>query len=166
MEHAAGSTVRRRSSRSSRRWSSWDRAPRGLVPRDLSPKDLSPKGLALRDLRRDDRGAVTAELAVALPAVVLVLVALLVVVVAGVSQIRVVDAARSGARAASAGESPGRVQEVVSQAAGGSASATVSGDDTWVTVTVRTSVTGGWFSGPFTVSASATARLESAAGAP
>jgi len=120
----------------------------------------------LRDLRQDDHGAVTAELAVALPAVVLVLAALLVVVVAGVSQVRVVDAARAGARAASAGESDGRVHEIVTQLAGSSASATVGGDSSWVTVTVRASVTGGWFSGPLTVSATATARVESSRGVP
>ena len=122
--------------------------------------------LRLRELRQDDRGAVTAELAVALPAVVLVLAALLVVVVAGVSQIRVVDAARAGARAASAGESDGRVHEIVAQLAGSSASATVGGDGSWVTVTVRASVTGGWFSGPLAVSATATARVESSTGVP
>jgi len=125
-----------------------------------------PGHVSLRHLRQDDHGAVTAELAVALPAVVLVLAALLVVVVAGVSQVRVVDAARAGARAASAGESDGRVHEIVAQLAGSSASATVGGDGSWVTVTVRTSVTGGWFSGPLTVSATATARVESSTGVP
>lgn len=120
----------------------------------------------LRDLRQDDRGAVTAELAVALPAVVLVLAALLVVVVAGVAQVRAVDAARAGARAASAGESDGRVHEIVAQLAGSSASADVGGDGSWVTVTVRTSVTGGWFSGPLAVTATATARVESSTGVP
>ena len=119
-----------------------------------------------RGLGRDDQGAVTAELAVALPAVVLVLAALLVVVVAGVAQVRVVDAARAGARAASAGETDGRVQEIVAQTAGTSAAVTVDGDGTWVTVTVRSSVTGGWFSGPLAVSASASARLEAASGTP
>ena len=59
-----------------------------------------------------------------------------------------------------------RVQEVVSRAAGPSATASVRDDGTWVTVTVRSSVTGGWFSGPFEVSASATGLLESAAGLP
>lgn len=121
---------------------------------------------ALRDRLCGDRGAVTAELAVALPAVVLVLAALLVVVLAGVAQVRVVDAARAGARVATAGEEVSRVQEVVSRAAGPSATASVRDDGTWVTVTVRSSVTGGWFSGPFEVSASATGLLESAAGLP
>lgn len=130
------------------------------------PAPRRPGRVRLRDLRQDDHGAVTAELAVALPAVVLVLAALLVVVVAGVSQVRVVDAARAGARAASAGESDGRVHEIVAQLAGSSASAAVGGDGSWVTVTVRTSVTGGWFSGRLTVSATATARLESSTGVP
>jgi len=109
---------------------------------------------------------VTAELAVALPAVVLVLAALVVVVAAGSAQVRVVDAARAGARAASAGEPPARVDEVVTRVAGPSATATVDEAGSWVTVTVRSSVTGGWFSGPLGVTATATAWLESAVGAP
>ena len=48
---------------------------------------------------------VTAELAVALPAVVLVLGACLAGVSAGIDQIRCVDAARLGARAAARGDS-------------------------------------------------------------
>jgi len=87
-------------------------------------------------------------------------------VVAGVAQVRAVDAARAGARAASAGESDGRVHEIVAQLAGSSASADVGGDGSWVTVTVRTSVTGGWFSGPLAVTATATARVESSTGVP
>lgn len=122
--------------------------------------------VSIEALRRDDRGAVTAELAVALPAVVLVLVALLVVVVAGITQIRVVDAARAGARAASAGEDAGLVGAVVARTAGPSAVSTLDEDGAWVTVTVRSTVGGGWFSGPVSVSATASARLESAAGEP
>lgn len=107
----------------------------------------------------------TAELAVALPAVVLVLAALVVVVAAGSAQVRVVDAARAGARAASAGEPPARVDEVVTRVAGPSARATVDEAGSWVTVSVRSSVAGGWFSGPVGVTATATAWLESAVGA-
>lgn len=125
-----------------------------------------PRWLSPEVLRRDDHGAVTAELAVALPAVVLVLAALLVVVVAGVTQVRVVDAARAGARAASAGEDADQVREVVVRTAGPSATSTLDSGGVWVTVTVRSSVVGGWFSGPFAVSATASARLESAAGEP
>ncbi|MFL6240600.1 MAG: TadE family type IV pilus minor pilin [Actinomycetes bacterium] len=47
----------------------------------------------------------TAELAVALPAVVLVIGAVLLVVAASTSQMRCADAARAGARAAARGES-------------------------------------------------------------
>ena len=108
----------------------------------------------------------TAELAVALPAVVLVLLALVVVVAAGSAQVRVVDAARAGARAASAGEPAARVDEVVSRVAGSAAAVTVDEATPWVTVTVRSSVVGGWFSGPLQVTATATAWLESAVGAP
>ena len=45
---------------------------------------------------RRDRGSVTAELAVGLPAVVLLLVALLTVASAAIAQTRCTDAARAG----------------------------------------------------------------------
>ena len=52
-----------------------------------------------------DRGSVTAEFAVALPAIVAVLAVVLSVVAAATAQLRCVDAARAGARAAARGES-------------------------------------------------------------
>lgn len=111
---------------------------------------------------RDDRGAVTAELAVALPAVVLVLVAVLVIALAGTAQMRVADAARAGARAAAAGESDARVLEIARRVGGSDAAVTVSRTEPWVTVRVDAPVAGGWFSGgPLEASAGATAYLES-----
>lgn len=108
-----------------------------------------------------DRGAVTAELAVALPAVVLVLVAVLVIALAGTSQLRVTDAARAGARAAAAGEPDARIQEIAQQTAGGGVSVAVRRADPWVTVTATAPVAGGWFGGRgLSASASATAWLE------
>ncbi|WP_456847646.1 TadE/TadG family type IV pilus assembly protein, partial [Cellulomonas sp. P5_C6] len=53
---------------------------------------------------RRDRGSVTAELAVGLPAVALLLVAVLTVGAAAVAQTRCTDGARAGARAAALGE--------------------------------------------------------------
>lgn len=61
---------------------------------------------------RRDRGMVTAELAVTLPAVVLVLGVCLAGISAGIDQIRCVDAARLGARSVARGDS-----EVASRAA-------------------------------------------------
>ncbi|WP_194291596.1 TadE family type IV pilus minor pilin, partial [Cumulibacter manganitolerans] len=53
---------------------------------------------------RGDRGMVTAETALALPALVIVLGGLLTVIVAVSAQLRCVAAAREGARAAARGE--------------------------------------------------------------
>lgn len=60
----------------------------------------------------------TAELAVALPAVVLSAAAVVAVGQAAVAQVSCVDAARAGARAAARGDSGPRVQQVTQQAAG------------------------------------------------
>ncbi|GGK57831.1 TadE family type IV pilus minor pilin [Ornithinimicrobium pekingense] len=59
-----------------------------------------------------DRGLATAELAVALPAVVLVLALCLTAMALGVDHVRAEDAARAGARAASRGEPVAVVREV------------------------------------------------------
>ena len=74
---------------------------------------LSP----LRRARFDQRGMVTAEFAVVLPAVVLVLALSLGALGLALDQIRCVDAARAGARAASRGDSSGAVTLVTSRAA-------------------------------------------------
>lgn len=109
-----------------------------------------------------DRGAVTAEFAVALPAVVLVLAAVLLVVMAGTAQLRVADAARAGARAAAAGETDGRVAEIARHVGGEGVIVSVLRSDPWVTVQVRAPVAGGWFASGLTTSGEATAWLESA----
>lgn len=86
---------------------------------------------------------VTAELAVAIPSVVLVLALCLVAVGAGVDQIRCVDAARIASRAAARGDDTGRVRALAAEAAPAGADvavATVAGG-VRVTVTARA---GGW----------------------
>jgi hypothetical protein len=62
-------------------------------------------------------GAATAELAVALPTLVLVLAAALAAVDLGVAQVRCVDAARLGARLLARGEPPAPVLREVRAAA-------------------------------------------------
>ncbi|MFI6846123.1 TadE family type IV pilus minor pilin [Kitasatospora sp. NPDC050467] len=62
------------------------------------------RGQRRRGLRRGDAGFVTAETAVALPALVLLAVMLIWGVLAAGAQIRCVDAASVGARAAARGE--------------------------------------------------------------
>lgn len=86
---------------------------------------------------------VTAELAVAIPAVVLVLVACLAGLTAAVAQIRCVDAARLASRAAARGDAAPAVREEALRAAPAGARVVVArdGSDVVVTVVART---GGW----------------------
>lgn len=110
---------------------------------------------------RGDHGAVTAETAVALPAVVLVLAVVLTTGSAGVARLRCLDAARAAARVAAIGEADAGVAAVAERVAGGGATASVHRDGTWVEVTVTRSVPGSWFTGGrLTVSGSATAWAE------
>jgi hypothetical protein len=85
---------------------------------------------------RRDRGMVTAELAVALPAVFLVIAAGVTAVSVLTAQLRCVDAAREAARAAARGESAAVVRSAASRSAPAAASVAVSGDRDAVTVTV------------------------------
>ena len=110
---------------------------------------------------RRDRGSVTAELAVGLPAVVVVLVALLLVASTAIAQTRCTDAARAGARAAALGESAGSITATVRRLAGAEASIAVSRTDEWVTVEVSSAVgSGSWGGSPLRARATATARVE------
>jgi Flp pilus assembly protein TadG len=107
------------------------------------------------------RGAVTAEFAVALPAVLLLLGLLLAGSAAGVTQLRLEEAARAGARALARGEDAGAVGGIVRRLAGDAATATVAADGEWLTVTVSGRVTGSVGSVlPWTLSARAWARGE------
>ncbi|MFI2753579.1 TadE family type IV pilus minor pilin [Cellulomonas sp. P22] len=108
-----------------------------------------------------ERGSVTAELAVALPAAVVLLVAVLVLAVAATTQLRCADAARAGARSAALGEDTATVSAVVTRLAGERAEVDVVRDGTWVTVSVRSvSTAGGLHLDPVQVGATATARVE------
>lgn len=108
------------------------------------------------------RGSVTAELAVVLPAVTVLLALLLLGVSTGMLQLRLEEGARAGARALARGDSPGQVTAVVSRVAGDNVSTTVGSSGGYGTVTVR-GRTGGALSGlvPWTQKAQATAKLES-----
>jgi hypothetical protein len=111
-----------------------------------------------------ERGSVTAELAVGLPAVVLVLVTALTVAAAGMAQLRCADGARAGARAVALGS-----DDAVADArrvAGDGAQVVLSTAGGWATVTVSSDVGGvPWGGGPLRASATAVARLEPSAGA-
>lgn len=113
----------------------------------------------LRRVRFDQRGMVTAEFAVVLPAVVFVLALSLGALGLALDQIRCVDAARAGARAASRGDSPGAVILVASRAAPSRAVVTLgtSGDLVSVSVVspprVGTSLLPAWVRASSTASA-------------
>ena len=95
-----------------------------------------------RDQLGDERGAVTAELAMALPVLVAVVVGLVWLLAVGAAQVRVVDAAREGARTLSRGDPQSEVVGRVEQVAGEGARASVGLSGGQVTVTVRRYVTG------------------------
>lgn len=107
------------------------------------------------------RGAVTAEFAVALPAVLLLLALLLAGAAAGVTQLRLEEAARAGARALARGEDPAAVQGIVRTLAGTSATASVAADGEWLSVTVADNLGGPLAATvPWTLTARATTRSE------
>jgi Flp pilus assembly protein TadG len=104
---------------------------------------------------------VTAETAVVLPVLVLVLVGAVAAVTVVGAQLRCVDAAGEGARAAARGEDAASITEMVRRAAPDGATTTVTrvGEDVRVTVAVELAPLGPvpW---RIEVSAAATARLE------
>ncbi|MGP0224663.1 TadE family type IV pilus minor pilin [Paenarthrobacter sp. NCHU4564] len=108
-------------------------------------------------------GAVTAEFAVALPAVVLLLAFLLTGGAAGITQFRLEEAARAGARALARGDSTDQAQSIVRRLAGDTATAVVGVSDGWVTVTAS-AAPGGALGHmiPWTLTATATALTENA----
>ncbi|HEX5494423.1 MAG TPA: TadE family type IV pilus minor pilin [Mycobacteriales bacterium] len=86
---------------------------------------------------RGDRGMVTAEAAVVLPALVVVVCVAVAAVAVATAQLRCVDAAREGARAAARGDSVSASRSIAAQAAPRSARVSVSfaGDRVRVSVT-------------------------------
>ncbi|GAB4098213.1 TadE family type IV pilus minor pilin [Sinomonas halotolerans] len=86
----------------------------------------------------------TAEFAVALPAVIALVAVLVGSALAGVSQIRAEEAARAAARGMARGEPPAEVAREVSRVAGADAVHHVSSSGTLVTVTVTVPVPGAW----------------------
>jgi Flp pilus assembly protein TadG len=115
---------------------------------------------AVRAAASGDAGSTTAEFAVALPAVVLLLAFLLTLVAAVTVRLQCDDAARAGARSAALGESDAVVVATAQRVAGGG-DVTVERADQWVTVTVgRTVVPGVAGAGGWRITGSATARAE------
>ncbi|MHA7268530.1 TadE family type IV pilus minor pilin [Arthrobacter sp. HLT1-20] len=110
-----------------------------------------------------ERGSVTAEVAVVLPAITALLALLLLGVSAGMLQLRLEEGARAGARALARGDPPALVLDLVSRVAGESVDVSMASAGGYATVTVRGKVEG-VLSGlvPWTQSAHATARVEQA----
>lgn len=131
----------------------------------LSPAALQrPNDRSSRRGPGNAHGAVTAEFAVALPAVLLLLALLLAGASAGVTQLRLEEAARAGARALARGEDPSAVQGIVRTLAGTSATASVAADGEWLSVTVADGVGGPLGATvPWTLTATATTRGETPA---
>ena len=110
------------------------------------------------------RGSVTAELALTLPAVVLVLLLVITLGAASVTQLRCTDAARAGARAAALGHSHAQVHQIVTDRAGADAQVQIepgtdeAGDSTVTVGVTRPLTSQGW--GNWRVSAEFTAVAE------
>lgn len=111
-----------------------------------------------RRRREHERGSVTAETAVLLPVMLLIIVAIAGVSVVGAAQVRVQEAAGVMAREAARGQD---TSAEVARLAGAGASASVSKDGGWARVEVRRSVPLWEGFGPgIDVSARAEARAE------
>lgn len=105
------------------------RRRRGL-PRRRGPRG-SPRG---------ERGAVTAEIAAALPALVLVMVMAIWAIAIGLAQLRCADAAREAVRAAARGDDSAIIRQVAEATAPAGAEITVTGRDGLLVVEVRADV--------------------------
>lgn len=131
--------------------------------RAFTPSHIRGPVQGLSRRRCSCRGAVTAEFAVALPAVLLLFALLLAGSAAGVTQLRLEEAARAGARALARGEDLATVGGIVRRLAGESATSAVDSDGPWRAVTVSARVGGAAGSMvPWTLSARVWARTESA----
>lgn len=115
-------------------------------------------------MRRGERGAVTAELALGMPLLAALTVGMVWMLAVAADQIRVVDAARETARAVARGDDTAAAIEVGQRVAPDGARIEVSVADERVTVTVRGAVAGpgGVFrgTGPARVRATAVAVME------
>lgn len=96
----------------------------------------------MRKRRISEQGSVTAELAVTLPALTAILALLLVGAVVGVTQLRLEEAARAGARAAARGETSATVVSTARRIAGPSAEVDISLGAQWSRVQVTARVEG------------------------
>lgn len=116
----------------SRRWEAW-RAP-------TAPRWPSDETSAVRASRGWQRGSVTAEAALVLPVLVLVLAIGVGTIAAVTAQLRCIDAAREGARAAARGESLATARSLAAEAAPAGADIAITQDGDRIQVTVSAEI--------------------------
>jgi len=87
-----------------------------------------------------DRGSVTAEFAVLLPVVAVLIGVVVALAASAVVQLRCADAARVAARVAAIGEGDAAAAAAAARVAGAGARTAVARDAAWVVVTVEASV--------------------------
>ncbi len=90
---------------------------------------------------REDRGSATAETAIVLPAVVLMVLVLLVAGLGLTAQVRLESGARAAARELARGEDPATAVAVAERVAGDGVQVSITQDGEWVSVRVDTSIT-------------------------
>jgi hypothetical protein len=135
------------------RWATRPTAPGGDPDRQRATTALGPGA------ERKDRGNATAELAVSLPALVLLVAAGLAGISAVRTQMECVDAARESARAVARGATAPPAP------AGATVTVTMEGDSVRATVAIRANPIGGRLPG-FDITATAVAAVEPGPEAP
>ena len=118
---------------------------RGLAERCGRCAGFGGHGVAGSGMRRagargGERGTVTAEFAVVLPALVLVLILVVGAGVIGIAQVRVYEAARAGAREAARGEPVHDIEKAAKRKAGPNSTVTVSQGRAFAKVHVKTAL--------------------------
>lgn len=86
--------------------------------------------------RRDDSGTASAELAVLMPSIVMLLAIVLAAGAAGLGQLKAIDGAQAAVRQLARGETADRAKSTARTVAGADAGVTIHRDGGWVTVEV------------------------------
>ncbi len=120
----------------------WHVPRRPSVPSGGLGGTPAARGRGMGRAGHGQRGAVTAEVAVVLPILVVLLALLLGTAHIGTVQLQLEEAARAGAREAMRGESSASVEQTVRRLAGSNATTSVAVRSGWTTVEVRARVEG------------------------
>lgn len=117
-----------------------------------------------RKVGRRERGSITAELAIVLPAVLILLAAILLAVSAGLMQLKLEESARSAARSMARGDSSAQAVQTARRIGGDDIDVSVETGNGYVTVVTTGKVKGALAAlVPWTQSARATAKFENVA---